>query len=177
MGSNSIVKNQFFDNFGKIKTYYFLIPFAMLTMYFIEKKVFFVGLFIFLDVMNSMLEKYFNFNSSIIHVMEFGIYIVSYYSGFVFGIILISSYVLTRILTFDFSMNKLKKILFLIPITLVLSTFNSVNFVILAIPLYLTRYILELIIFGINDLNQNLKRIIRILVMIFLFVFISPIFF
>ena len=89
MGSNSIVKNQFFDNFGKIKTYYFLIPFAMLTMYFIEKKVFFVGLFIFLDVMNSMLEKYFNFNSSIIHVMEFGIYIVSYYSGFVFGIILV----------------------------------------------------------------------------------------
>ena len=156
---------------------YFVVFFILsLFIFHIKKNLFFVSFFIILDIANSLIEHYFNLNSSVIHIMEFGIYTVSYKFGFLYGLVLMGAYSIIRIVTCDFSINKLKKLFFLIPISIILFKLNYLPFALIAIPLYLFRYAVEFFLLRTYP-EKIFKRGLRIIVMLILFVFISPILF
>jgi hypothetical protein len=155
---------------------YIILSIFMIGLFYFEKKIFFVSLFIALDVINSIIENGIGIKSSIIHTMEFGIYLISYSYGFMYGLILIFFYALIRIVTFDFSFNKLKKILFFIPITIILANTSFIAFPFIAVPLYFLRYTVEMTVLKTFEYKKLPKKIIRISLMILLFLGVAPVF-
>ena len=176
---NSFIKNNQVINwfFSRIQNNikHLILSIILISLFFFEKKIFFVSLFIALDIINSIIENGIGIKSSIIHTMEFGIYLISYSYGVFYGTILIFFYALIRIVTFDFIFNKLKKILFFIPISLILANTNFIAFPFIAIPLYFLRYTVEMTVLKTFEYEKLPKKIIRISLMILLFLGVAPI--
>ncbi len=141
-----------------------------ISVLFLSKPVFFVILFISLDLLNSLIENTLKIDKSLIHPMEFFIFLASYKYGMFSGIILLFAYIFIRIFTFDFSLNKLKKSLFMVFNTIALANLNSFPFAFISIPLYLGRYLIEFVLFG----KLEAATLIRIPLMIMLLLVFGP---
>ena len=119
----------------------------ILILYYINKELFFISFFILIDYILAVRKIFTKTFNRFIQIMNFGIFLLSYKYGFTSGLILILGYAINRIIALEFNKDKIIKISIIIILSLLFSIFNNQNFIIIFLPIYLSRYIIEFILF------------------------------
>lgn len=146
--NNSLLFNKIYQKFLDLytrNTHIFIISFVLLITLFFYKSIFFVAFFILLDLLKSYIKA--NFNIRIyVDILVLGIITLSYALSPIYGVIMSLFIVINRIFFGTIEKRHLIKTLILMGISYLTSYLSNINFVLVAMFVYLLRYGLEYLV-------------------------------
>jgi hypothetical protein len=155
----------------KDKYTYVLMIIPVLLIYLISKNIFFMLIFVFLDVWKTLLEKISGFPIPL-YFLDYGIIMCSYLISPVHGIILIFIMFALRIAFSDFKPRHLIKLPILLMIAFLSHLMNPLPLTLVGPCLFLSRYVVEYMLsaIGMTPVSSNLpERILNIIITIIFF--------
>jgi hypothetical protein len=118
--------------------------FFAIILYFVNKKYFFIALFVVLDILLHIFEANFHINTRI-YPFDYGVVLLSFMYGFEYGLILLLTMIITRIIQMKFKPAHLTKISILVMVAILSNVLNFFPILVIGPLMFLSRYILEFI--------------------------------
>ena len=162
------------DVITSLKNSYVLPILFSFIVYFFDKKIFFIIMFILIDYMLAVKKIFTKTFNRFVQIMNFGIFLLSYKYGILSGLILIAGYLTNRIIALEFDKDKIIKVSLIVVLSLLFSLAKNYNFIIIFLPIYLSRYLFEAILFR-SSITEITKMLIRTAIMFTLVLILSPI--
>ncbi|MBD3202778.1 hypothetical protein GF327_00655 [Candidatus Woesearchaeota archaeon] len=132
-----------------------LIP---LFLFFVSRMIFFISLFIFLDLVKSYIEFNFRIRFFPVYFLDIGIILCSYvYSPFI-GMIIVLFLVINRIVFADLKKRHFIKIMFLLIICFLTNLLNNLSILLIGPLMFVLRYVMEYTLQLVVNKNIDLRK-------------------